>query len=697
MCIADIAAHHGKHGVLAELRRRRCIGRRGLTARDLLEIAADVSLVGRALRVDLDGLSQLQLPCILHWDLNHFVVLRKVHRRGLTVLDPAIGVRKLSLADASPHFTGVVLELSPSSEFAPRRPGRRISLSMLTGRVTGLGRSLLQILLVATVLEGFALVAPLYQQMVIDDAMASADLGLLTVLALGFGLLLIAQTLIGLVRSWMVISLSQTLSLQWASNVFTHLLKLPVDFFERRQMGDITSRFSAVQAIQKTLTTAAIEAVLDGVMALTALVMMLVYAPSLTAITIAAVATYGALRWAAYSPLRNASAERLMAAARENGHFLETLRAITPVKLFGSEQARRARWQNLMVEVQNRDVRVAKLATLFSSASTFVFGLEQIAVLWLGAKLAMGNAGVGSPFTVGMLFAFVGFRTQFTTRFAALINQAVELKMLGMHAERLADICLEPPEIDSVPLHDLAHLEPSIELRGISFRYSEAEPWILKDANLRVEAGESIAVVGPSGAGKTTLLKLALGLLKPTEGEVLFGGQRIQHVGLRNFRRQIGTVMQEDALLTGSLAENISFFDAEPDPRRIQACAQMAQLHDDISRMPMGYETLVGDLGSGLSGGQKQRLLLARALYRQPRVLALDEATSHLDVTNERAVTAAISHMRLTRLIIAHRPETIAGAQRVVQLTGGRLQVLGKLDPAGGACPTEAAEQVALA
>ncbi len=687
MCIADIAAHHGRHGMLAELRRARCVGRRGLTARDLLALSADLGFSGRALRLELDNLHQLDLPCILHWDLNHFVVLKKVSGSAVTVLDPAVGTRKLPMAEVSRHFTGVALELTPATGFTPQAPAPRVSLARLTGHVSGLGRSLLQILLVAAVLEVFALVAPLFQQLVVDEVLTAADSSLLTVLALGFGLLLLAQTLIGLARSWMVVVLSQTLSLQWASNVFTHLLKLPVDFFERRHLGDITSRFGAVQAIQKTLTTAAIEAVLDGVMAVAALVMMLVYAPMLAGVTVGTVAAYGALRWAAYAPLRNASAERLVAAARENSHFLETLRAITPLKLFGREAERRAQWQNLLVDVQNRDLRTARLAMLFSTASGFFFGLEQLLVLWLGARLVMDGSASGATFTVGMLFAFIGYKTQFTTRVAALINQAVELKMLGMHAERLADICLEPPEKDAAPSHDLAHLAPSIELQGVSFRYGEGEPWILKDASFSIAAGESVAVVGASGAGKTTLLKLALGLLKPTEGEVFYGGQPVRHLGWQNFRRQVGTVMQEDALLTGSLADNIAFFDVQPDRERIQACAQMAQLHDDIRRMPMGYETLVGDLGSGLSGGQKQRLLLARALYKQPRVLALDEATSHLDLVNERAVTAAIAHMQLTRLIIAHRPETIAGAQRVVQLRGGQVVEVARAMPAPEAMP----------
>ncbi|MCK6422064.1 MAG: peptidase domain-containing ABC transporter [Aquabacterium sp.] len=680
-CLAMVANAHRLHLDLTELRRRFPVSLKGATLAQLISHAAALGFTSRPLRLELGELAKLSLPCVLHWDLNHFVVLKKIGRGGAVILDPALGERRLPLAEVSRHFTGVALELAPSAEFKRQEPAARLSLRSLTGRVAGLKLALAQILAVALALELFAIVAPLLNQWIVDDVLTSGDSELLSVMVLGFGLLLLVQTAVGLARSWMVIVLGQTVALQWLGNVFAHLIRLPVAFFEKRHLGDITSRFGAVNAIQKTLTTAAVEAVLDGLMAVAALVMMLLYAPALAAIVVAAVAAYALLRWAAYRPLRDAAAERLVVAAREQTHFLETLRAITPLKLFGREQERRARWQNLIVEVQNRDVRTAKLGMFFTTANTFIFGLENLLVLWLGARTIMaGQQGAGPTLTVGMLFAFLSYKGQFTGRVSALINYVVEFRMLSLHAERLADIALEPPERDEdVPRVSLDHLPASIELRDVSFRYGEGEPWVLRHANLKIEAGDSVAITGPSGAGKTTLLKIALGLLAPTEGQVRFGGQPIRHLGLGNYRRQIGTVMQEDTLLTGSLADNIAFFDVQPQPERIEACARLAQLHEDIARMPMGYHTPVGDLGSGLSGGQKQRLLLARALYKRPRVLALDEATSHLDVGNERAVTTALARMRLTRIVIAHRPETIAGAQRVVLLRDCQVHELARV------------------
>ena len=672
-CLAMICTAHGMHVDLADLRRRFATSLKGVNLQQVVGHAGALGFTARPLRLELDHLDQLALPCILHWDLNHFVVLKKVGRR-FVILDPAVGERRLTKAEVSRHFTGIALELAPNADFEPKKASPRFALRQLTGPVRGLTRSLGQIFVVAVVLELFALAAPLFNQAVVDDVLTSGDRDLLVVLALGFGLLVVTQALIGLARSWMVMVLGQSLHLQWASNVFAHLVRLPVDFFERRHLGDVVSRFGAVATIQKTLTTTVLEAVIDGIMALGALALMLVYSWKLALVAIACVGLYGAARWLSFRGSREATAERLVVAAKENTHFLETLRAMTPLKLFGREEDRRSRWQNLFIDVQNRDVRIERINIFLANGKTFVIAIETLIVFGWGAGFVMaGPAGQAGLFTVGMLLAFIAYNYQWMSRVTTLIDHAAELRMLRLHAERLADIALSPPERDLPLERDLAHLEPSLELRDVSFRYGEGEPWILRHASFVLPAGQSVAVTGASGCGKTTLLKILLGLLPPTEGEVLYGGVPIAQLGIGNVRRQLGAVMQEDVLLTGSLGDNITFFDAHPDPERGEACARLAQIHDDIVRMPMGYQTLVGDLGTGLSGGQKQRLLLARALYKQPRVLALDEATSHLDVGNERAVTHALAQLQLTRFVIAHRPETISGAQRVVLVKDGKV------------------------
>lgn len=406
-------------------------------------------------------------------------------------------------------------------------------------------------------------------------------------------------------------------------------------------------------------------------MALLALGMMLMYSAELTLIVVISVALYAALRWIFYQPLRIASQERLILAAKENTHFVETVRAIVPLKLFGRETERKARWQNLKQDVVNRDARTEKLTILIKAANSTIIGLQGLIVFYIGAGLVLRNA-----LTVGMLMAFISYAATFAGRMVSLVDMLINLKMLGLHAERLSDIVLEPAEPTITWESDLSRISPSITLRDVKFRYADGEPWILDGVNLHIPAGQSVALVGPSGCGKTTMCKILLGLLAPTEGEVMVDGIPIRQLGLQAYRKLVGTVMQDDVLLAGSIIDNISFFDSRCEYAGVARCARLAAVHEEIAAMPMGYQTLVGDMGSSLSGGQKQRILLARALYKSPKVLALDEATSHLDIQNEQLVNAALSAMALTRIMVAHRPETINSADRVVGINGGKMHEL---------------------
>ncbi|MCM2328279.1 MAG: peptidase domain-containing ABC transporter [Lysobacter sp.] len=662
-----VASFHGHRVDLAGLRRRFTLSLKGATLAYLMQAAGRLHLAPRALRLELDELPRLRTPCILHWDLNHFVVLASAGPREAVIHDPAAGVRRLPMAEVSRHFTGVALELAPTAEFRPVDDRRRVRLRDLTGPVTGLARSLAQVLLLALVLQAFALLAPFYMQWVVDGAVVSADRDLLTVLGLGFLLLAVVQVAVAALRSWVVLYLGTTLNLQWLANVFSHLLRLPVSWFEKRHLGDVVSRFGAVTTIQRTLTSSFVEAVIDGLMAVATLAMMLVYSGTLTAIAVAAVAAYAASRTAFYAPLRRATEEHIVHAARQQSHFLETVRGVQSIKLFGRQEERRSRWLNLVVDTVNRDLAVQKLSLGFRSANGLVFGAERIAVVWVGATLVLDAA-----FSVGMLFAFMAYKEQFSARVAGLIDRLIELRMLQLQGERLADIVLTPAESEA-PGPAPAVAEASIEVRNLSFRYSDTEPFVLQNCSFRIEPGESVAIVGPSGGGKTTLAKVMLGLLAPTDGQVLVGGVDLQKLGVDAYRRLVGTVMQDDPLFAGSIADNVSFFDPAPSQEAIERCTRLAAVHDDIAAMPMGYHTLIGDMGAALSGGQRQRILLARALYKEPRILFLDEATSALDVQRERLVNEAIRGLNLTRVLIAHRPETIASAGRVIVLQGGRV------------------------
>jgi ATP-binding cassette subfamily B protein RaxB len=486
-------------------------------------------------------------------------------------------------------------------------------------------------------------------------------------LGVGFGLLVLIQVGAGAIRSWAVLHLSSTLNLQWLSNVFAHLMRLPVTWFDRRNTGDVMSRFGAVQHIQQTMTTSFVEAVLDGLLVVVTLAMMLVYSVQLTAIAIASVVAYGLLRRAFFRPLREATEEAIVFDAKRSTHFLESLRGVQSIKLFNRQSDRQARFMNLVVDAMNANIATRKLDLMFVVLHKLVFGLERVAVVWVGALLVLDHR-----FSVGMLFAFLAYKEQFAQRVSALIDKAVEIKMLKLQGERLADIVLAEPEAVDEGLPRTTTGAPSLELVDVSFAYSDAEEPVLRKLSLRIDPGDSVAIVGPSGCGKTTLLKCMLGILTPQSGQI---GRRYQpaQVGLRAWRDMIGTVMQEDQLFAGSIIDNVTFFDADADVAWAEQCGRVAAIADEIEAMPMGWHTLVGDMGTSLSGGQRQRILLARALYKRPKFLFLDEATSALDVDREREVNAAIRQLEITRVIVAHRPETIASAGRVIVLQDGRV------------------------
>lgn len=667
--LAMVASYHGFRTDLASLRARFSISLKGTDLEQIVRFADALKLTSRPLRLEMHELGELKTPCILHWDMNHFVVLSKVTSNGIVIHDPAVGVRQLSFAEVSTHFTGVALELSPSVEFKPATEQRKVSLMQLLGKVDGLWRGFGLVMIMALALEAFAIVSPMFNQWVVDEALVSADRGLLDVLVIGFGLMLITQTAISLARGWTIMYLSTHLNLQWVSNVFTHLLRLPIVWFEKRHLGDVISRFGSVGTIQSTITTSFVSAMLDGLMAFATLGLMLFYSGLLSAVVITAVILYGVLRAIAYGPLREANQELLVLSAKEKSNFLESIRAVQAIKLFGRELDRRNRWVNLMVDSINRSIQTQKFMLWFGIANTLVFGLQNLLVFWLGARMIMDEV-----FTIGMLFAFTAYSGQFSGRMSSLIDKSIEFTMLSMHAERLADIVLEKPEEEVLYETSIEKLSPQIELINLGFRYSDSEPWVIRNLNLLISPGDALALVGPSGCGKTTLIKLMLGLLVPCEGEIRYGGVAIRLLGLNKYRQAISAVMQNDQLLSGSLSDNISFFDTKVDQERIELCAKLAAIHDDIIEMPMGYQTLTGDMGTTLSGGQNQRVLLARALYKSPRVLVLDEATSHLDVERERQVNEAISKLTITRVSIAHRPETIAMATRVVRLANGVIE-----------------------
>jgi ATP-binding cassette, subfamily B, bacterial CvaB/MchF/RaxB len=662
-CLAMVASFHGHRTDLSAMRLRLSPSLKGVTLKHIAQIAETMNMTSRGVQVPLESLGKLRLPAVLHWDMNHFVVLTKVSGRKLTLHDPARGKRVLTMEEASRHFTGVAMELTPTTAFQKKDERERIRSWQLLAVAGGLKGTIAQILLLSFALEVFAIAMPFFLQLTVDRVLVGRDRDLLTVLGIAFATLIVISVAVSAVRAWVGVYLSTHINLKLLTTLFNHMLRLPLAWFEKRNIGDIVSKFRSVDAIQRTLTTTFVETAVDGIMVVLTIVVMSYYSAMLTMVVVGAALIYAIARWTFYYPQRYATDEQLAHEARSGTHFIETLRGMMAIKLNLRESERRSAYQNLVVDQTNAGVRVQNVGILQRASNALIFGLENVAVIWLGALLVMDG-----KFTVGMLYAFIGFKLVFLGRVINLVEKWNEFRMLDLHAERIADIALAEPEATKPALPgEVGAGGLSIEARGLGFAYGP-EGFAFRNVNVMVFPGETVAVVGPSGCGKTTLLKVLVGLLPPTEGEVRVNGRNLADWDIGQYRSRIGAVMQDDQLFVGTIEDNISFFDTDHDPARVRECARDAMIDEEIMAMPMQYNTIVGSLGMALSGGQKQRVLLARALYRRPQVLFLDEAFDQLDVSLERRISAALADRAIALVVVSHRAETVAVSIKRVEM-----------------------------
>lgn len=669
-CLGMVSGFYGHRFDMLTLRRRFATTLKGATLEQLMDMAGRLQLASRPLRLDLHELRELRLPCVLHWNLNHFVVLQAVGRQHIVIVDPASGRRKVPLTEVSRAFSGIALELWPLADFEEKDEARPVPLKKLVGHLQGLWPAVVKILLLALCIEVFTLLSPLYLQWVLDQVVVSADRDLLTTLAIGFALVAILRVLTTTLRGYLLMYVSSLASVQWQSNVFAHLLRLPTAYFEKRHIGDVVSRFHAVDSIQQTLSSSFFSTVLDGIMGIAVLVMMMLYSWQLSLLSFLLVFLYLLLRVLWYSPLRAATEEGIIHAAAHDSNFLETIRGIKTIKLFNSQQQRMSLWQSLLADKVNAGLRVNKLQLFYNLGSGLLSALGSILMVFLGARMILAG-----QFTVGALMAFMSYQGMLDSRITQLINNYFTLKMLRIQTSRLGDIVMSKAEPVVSEIVHTVRQPMRIRVGHLRFRYSEYEPYVLDDVSFTINAGESVAIVGPSSCGKTTLLNVLLGNLAAESGEIYLDERKCGMEDVIAARNRMGIVMQDDVLFAGSISDNIAFFATPPNQEKVVMSAKLAAIHDEIEAMPMGYHTLVGDMGTVFSGGQKQRILLARALYREPDVLFLDEATSHLDITCENAVNQAVRALPVTRVIIAHRMETILSTERVIVLEQGKIKM----------------------
>lgn len=668
-CVAMLAGYHGDATDLSVLRRKHGASLNGVTLAGIMRVCRSRHLTARAIRCEVNELHKLRAPCILHWEFKHFVVLSGVRGDALLLHDPAVGSRTVSLHDAGIAFTGVALEVTPSPTFRRREPARRLGLIDLVTTGATLRRVFPAAMLLALIAELFLLATPFYLQAVIDQVLVKGDRSLLDVLAAGFALLLLFQVLAMTMRRLLFQYLSQTTIFDMSSRVLQRLLRLPLDYFHRRELGDIQQRLQALSAIRTFLTQSAPAMLLDGMFLLLVGFMLFVYAPVMSAAVVATLLLYAAWRWGIFHTMFMQAHAAVRAEAATQTHLLETLRSAQTIKMCAGEARRASDWQNLFADKVNAVIRVGNLQIADAAVHHLMFqGLHVVIIYLLAQKALRGEM------SIGQVSAYMAYLGMFVMRASGIVNRIVELKLLQVPLQRLADIVFHETEPDRASAAAQSHrFSGSVALRAIAYRHAEHDPPVLSACTVQVSRGEFIAIRGRSGCGKSTLLRLLAGLAWPSAGQLLYDGRPAADWAQSNLRRSIGTVLQGDVLLSGSIADNIALFADACDMRRVRRAAQSAMIDDYIEALPMAYQTRIGDLGSAFSVGQTQRILLARALYRRPCLLLLDEITGALDADTERQVVASLRRLDATRILVTHSEVVMRAADRVVELVGGQL------------------------
>lgn len=655
---------------LQDLRRRYDVTLRGLSLGGVLRILADHGLVGRPLSIGLDRLKDLKLPCILHWRFNHYVVLEQVTRLGFRVLDPASGRVLVSREDADAHFTGIAVEVVHQEVAAdPVEPGARLRLHHLFPLTSKLMICLGQVLLLTVAFNAVSLVSPLLLKVVYDDILPQSDANLLLTAAVAFAVLALVQGLTLLARGAALTELRRTLSEGVSRDVFSHLVWLASTVVERRSAGTIATNYRSVTALTDTLSEELLAAVVDGLSAIILVAILFWIDPWIGAALATLLAVHAS--WIAVTaPGRRARLAKVLACeGQEGGFFVETVTRLQPIRMFQAEGLRVATFSNLHGKLE--DVR--QQFGLFTNLARTV-GETIVAAGWVLVVAFAALRTLEGAITLGTFAAVVVWVGLAVGRGREAVSRLAQMDSLESHVNRVADI-LQGISDRPGPAASEVVLPPVVRFgcANLSFRYGDDGPWLLQDCTFSLERGQWVSIAGQSGVGKSTLVKILTGLLHPSRGTVLINGQPMGPDDGLALRRRIGVVMQNDGLFGGSLRDNITFFDPTPDIEHMHACADIAGIHEQIEGMPMRYESLIGEQGAGLSAGQLQRIMLARALYRRPDLLILDEFTANLDEAAERTIIASLKELGIAILAIAHRRAVIEAADVVLLLDGGSL------------------------
>ncbi len=667
-CLAMVLRAHGSEVDREGIRAIVPPSVHGISVSQIIAVAGGFGLRGRAARASLDDLAALQLPAILHWNFNHFVVLERYGADEAIVIDPSKGRLRLSPSELSDHYTGIAIEFTRTPEYRTVRQLLRVSLSDLWQRMYGVRRSVGFVSALSLFIELLVLAPPLLFSLVVDQAVAYSSLPLLYGIVGAIGVAYVVVSAGELLRRYLLLSLGTQLTAQINLNLVQHLLRLPYFFFQQRRLNDLLSRVESTRTLKDALTEGAVPVVVDGAFSLFILISLFVVLPLAGLVCLVFFALYAGLKLAMYPKLREYQEKAIDTLSDERGQLMDSLRGIQTVKVHNGEASRLSAWHGANLAALRSAQDQQRLVAVGTACKSVMVGLEFVALIWICASHVIGAA-----MTLGMLFAVVALRQQFQDRAYPIVEHLQSFKLLRIRLERLADITNSAPETSTDAAEQMMPFvhDGAIAVRGISFRYARTSPWILKDLDLDIAPGEFVAIKGRSGEGKSTLVRILLGLIPADTGAIAVDGVPLNRGNIVAYRCSIGAVLQDDQLFSGTLFDNISGFDPDASERGVVDAATLACIHDDIMKMPMSYFSLIGDMGSSLSGGQRQRILLARALYRRPRILFLDEGTANLDMACETDIVRNLKSLGISIVCVAHRARMLDEADRVLDLQDG--------------------------
>lgn len=670
-CLAMILNFYGRKVSIAEVGAYCEIGRDGLSALDIVKAARDYGFRVRAVSIQENNFRGVTLPAIIHWQFNHFLVVERWSSTSVHVIDPALGRRTLSLKEFNDGFTGVVIILEPGAQFVRGVTNSSSRLTLLTYITQYLKRApsaLVQILLASLLLQLAGLALPLLTKVVIDYIIPKGTLNLLTLLGIGMSIMLLAQLVVLVLRDLLLVYLQTRIDTQMIPGFFDHLLSLPYSFFLQRSNGDLLTRFTSLSTVRDLMSSSMIVTLLDGSFAIAYLFILFSQALSYGLVVLLIGLVHVILLLTTSRMRIRLARGELEKTGQEQGYINEVLAGIETLKATGMEYRAFARWYNFFLARLNVSVRHDYLSSIIVTITSSLQTIAPLALLWIGTiQVVNGKMQLGTMLVLNTL------AIAFLSPLASLVTSGQEVQLVKAHLGRIADVVEAQPEQHAQQVQRPPRLQGQIGLEHVSFRYDPQAPYVLDDMSLHIEPGQKIAIVGRTGSGKSTLGRLLLGLYQPTTGEISYDGLLLRSLNYQDVRSQFGVVLQNVSIFSGSIRQNITF--DLPDISFEQAiwAATVADLHDDILRMPMGYETFVSEDGKALSGGQRQRLALARALVRKPAILLLDEATSSLDVETESVIERNLERLTCTQIIIAHRLSTIRNADCILVLDDGHL------------------------